>query len=283
VSKKQKQLLFALVIGLLVTFATKMYLESRISEYRDAKRTSVVRAKKQLRAGTRLSRSMVEKASVPTRYVPKARVKWSQLNDILGQELNDDVIAGDYVLTSYFRTIGTVGAVLSEQLEGENYRAITLPVNDTNSLSRSIVTGDKIDIVLTFNAPPIREKISIILLQNVPVISTGSYSAAEQELGARGVRAKRYNSITLRLSARDAMRLNYARQEGQISILLRNSKDSNTLDLPPIAGVLDLLDTSEKDMVKKIEARRMEATRVEGERFKEQVKALMKMQRQQAK
>ena len=125
-NKKQKQLLFALVLGSVVLFGNKSYLDSRISQYRNQKMVAVVQTNQLLKAGDVLRSSMVQKQSVPEVHAPRARIRWSSLNQFLGQELSADVLEGDYVLQNNFRTIGTVGATLSEQLESEGFRAITL-------------------------------------------------------------------------------------------------------------------------------------------------------------
>ena len=280
-NKKQKQLIFALILGSVVLFGNKSYLDSRISQYRNQKMVAVVSANQLLKAGDVLRSSMVQKQLVPEIHAPRARIGWSALNQFLGQELSTDVLEGDYVLQNNFRTIGTVGATLSEQLEREGFRAITLPVDETNSLARSIVTGDKIDIIFTFNAPPLQQKVSMVLLQNVSVIATGSYSVSEQELGVRAGRLKRYNTLTLRASAEDALRLNYARQEGQISLLLRSPRDNSDLEINPIGSVLALLNTEQQSALKEMQDKQQVASRAEGERFKEQIKALMELQRSQ--
>lgn len=283
VSRKQNQLIIAVVIGVAVLFFNKSYLDNRISEYKDQKQIEVIRAKQAIPAGSLLRSSVVERVKVPERYAPKARITADQLSQYSGLEFSVDVVKGDYILQSYFKTAAVSGATLSAQLDGENYRAISLPVDDTNSFDRSIVTGDKIDIVFSFSRPPIDHRISIVLLQNVPVIATGSYSSSEQELGEGGERAKRYNTLTLRVTAQDALRLNYARQEGKLSVLLRNPKDNQVLDLPAIGTVLDLLSPGDKERVQETEKEQLEATKMQEEQYKEQIKSLMDMQRQQSK
>lgn len=169
------------------------------------------------------------------------------------------VLAGDYILETAFTSVGVVGKTLSQQLEGDEFRAITMPVDETNSLARSLVTGDRIDIIFNSRSlPNLRQKVSSILLQNVPIISTGSYSAASQELGDSS-KGGRYSTLTLKLTAQDAARLNYARQAGTISLMLRSIRDNKILDLAPITNIQDLLSAADKTTSEKYDQTRKAA------------------------
>ena len=270
---KRKQLLFAVIIGIVAVFLNMFYINSRIAEIQPKKLISVLVAKQNMPAGTMLTKSMVKSARVPAEFVPKVALKESELESNLGNELMIDVLSGDYVLDSYFRVKKAVGNRLSDQVS-ENLRAITLPVDQNDSFAGSIVTGDKIDILFTFNVPGTGQTMTTTLLQNVTIISTGSYSVAEQELGEKGGRSKRYNTLTLLLSIFDATRLNFARQTGKIDVLLRNEKDKAIVDIKPIAGVVDLLSEPEKAAVERV--RQMtKMTDEERDKMKAQFKEMM--------
>ena len=74
-----------------------------------------------------------------------------------------------------------------------------------------------IDIVYSFMVPSVGQKMSVVLLQNVLVIATGSYQSSDRALAME--REGAYSTITLKLSIRDAQRLGYAQQTGNIQIL----------------------------------------------------------------
>lgn len=274
--KKTKQLIVAGVLFILALLGNKFYLQGEVDQLGPKNRLEVVIAAKGIPAGTRLSEKLIEKKSIPETYLPKSKILWANKADYIGQEVSVDVPVGDYVLGNYFITRGSVGPTLSAQLTGENARAVSLPVDDTNSLSNSVVTGDKIDLIFTFNVPVINQKLSTVLFQNVPVISTGTYSVVEQELGGQGERTKRYNSLTLGMNAQDAFRLNYARQVGQISLLLRNGQDNNPINVSPIKGVVDLLTGTDKAAVEQLISARETATQNEADKIRDQFKEMLK-------
>ena len=277
-----KQLLIALGVGALALLGNKTYLDSRVSELSPKEYVSVVRAKSRLRAGTRITTALLEQAKVPKNYVPLAGVKWADRESLVGEELTVDVLKGDYLLGGYFTSGGTVGKTLSQQLAGENARAITLPVDEMNSLSSSIVAGDRIDILFTFNLPVVNQKVSTTLLQNVLVLSTGRYSQSEQELGGSGARAKRYNSLTLKLSAEDAMRLTYAEQIGKTHIVLRAQTDDGVVKAAPVGTVADLLSPADKDAIAQLAQRLQSARGDADETLKKQLASVLELQRRQA-
>ncbi len=280
-NKKQKQILYAIVLAIIVAFAHHAYVENQISQYRDVPMIRVLRAARSLSAGSVLTSDMIEEVRVPEKYAPKDRFLANQKDQAIGLKLTSDVAKGDYVVQGYFSAMLPVGKTLSEQLAGQDYRAITLPVDETNSFSQSLRSGDKVDIIYTYNIPPLRQSFSSVLLQNVPVISTGMYSASEQERGAESVRTKAYSTITLRLPMQDALRLNYARHEGKISILLRSSSDNNVQAMAPISSVLDIISPADKELVQQAAQERLKNVRVEGDRLREQVKTVMDQARQQ--
>jgi pilus assembly protein CpaB len=281
--KKKKQLLLALLVGVIAVFGNQTYLESRISELSPKKYVKIVRAKTRMKAGTPISSAMMESAKVPENFLPLTAIRWGNRENYAGQELLVDVLKGDYVLESYFTSRTVVGRTLSQQLDSDKYRAINLPVDETNSLARSIVVGDRIDILLTFNMPVIGQKVSVTLLQNVSVLSTGRYSQVEQELGLSGERGGRYNSLTLKLPPADALRLNYARQVGSISILLRGTTDNEILTLPPVGRVGDLLSPSDLESLTNLanELKKSALTVSDNDKLSQQLSALLDMQRKQ--
>lgn len=280
-NKKQKQILVALGVGALALLGNKLYLDAEREALLPQNSLTVVTTKESIRAGTRLANSMIKEAKVPSKYLPKTAIRWSERDNYIGQEVSVDVPSSEYVLQTYFLERATVGQTLSAQISGDNMRAITIPVDELNSLSRSIVAGDKIDIIFTFSVPSISAKVSAILLQNVSVISTGSYSVAEQELGTRGGQSDRYSSLTLLLNADDAFRLNYARQLGAINVVLRNSSDSGQLDLVPVSGYIDLLSASDREKVEKAVVAHSKFTDPTQSEFKDQLKEIFKQKQQQ--
>ena len=251
---KKKQLFIALGIGVIALFANHFYIQSELESMQPKKPVSVAVAAQAIQAGTPLAKKMVKFVRVPKDLAPKVSIPESDLEANLGNELAVPVQAGEYILDTYFRVKRAAGNRLSDQVAGEKFRAITIPVDQIDSFAGSVASGDKIDLLFTFGVPGTGQQMSVLLLQGVPVISTGSYSVTEQELGERGGRTKRFSSVTLLLNVFDAQRLNYARQVGKIDVVLRNSTDQANVDLKPIGGIQDILSGPEKEMFERARA-----------------------------
>lgn len=267
---KRKQLILALIVFVAALFGNRYYIDSQVAQAKEVTYINVVRAKKAIPAGSPLTASAIESVKVPEVYAPKARIRWEENQNFLQQPLATAVVAGDYVLETAFATRQAVGTTLSEQLDAEGFRALTIPVDETNSFSRSMVTGDRVDILFTFNAPPLRQKITTVMLQNVSIIATGSYSPAAQE--NRGGNAARYNTVTLKLRADESLRLSYARQMGSIQLLLRSKQDNSNLELSPVASVVDVLSPGDRARVSDLARQAANEVRTTGERSEEMIR-----------
>lgn len=282
----KKMFIIACVLGVIAFAANSIYWQDRLSQLRDRRYSTVVKAKQVIRPGMTLSAKLIEPARVPDMYKPVSAIPWDAKDQYLQQEVGSEIPAGDYVLQSAFVSRTAVGRTLSAQLEGQGYRAITIPVDDTNSFARSIVAGDKIDMIFTFQVPALKQKLSTVLLADVPVIATGGYSAAELERGERGGKGGKYNTITLKLPIEDAFRLNYARQAGTISLLLRSARDAEKVQIAPIAGVQDILSATEKERIEVLIQNAVQMQNVGSEKvadqIREQARIAIEQQRRQA-
>ena len=114
-------------------------------------------------------------------------------------------------------------------LIGEGMRAVTLPVDTVSSVCGFIRPGSRVDIVLTATESRLGlprqgaedeadRVVSMVILQNVPVIATDrAYRLGEEAEG--------YGTLTLNVPTRAALALVQARTMGTLTYLLRNVRD----------------------------------------------------------
>ena len=278
---KNTQLLIGICLLLAALAGNYLYLSSSRDQYQPKNLKEIVRVKAPISPGTPITLANLEKAVVPEKFLPKASIPWSEREGYNGLQPNVQIAKDDYLLQTYFSSKIALGNTLSKQLDGtgEYMRAINLAVDETNSMARSIVAGDHIDIILTFTPNATTLKMSTVLLQNVPVIATGTFAAADQEI--EGGDIKRYNSLTLRLNAQDAARLNYARQQGKISITLRGSADTSSVVIKPITNINDILSAQDREEIEKI-VEKNKPLNSDADKFKEQVRDIFEQQRKQS-
>jgi pilus assembly protein CpaB len=247
--QKRKQILFGAVLAGIAVVMTQLYIQSEVERWKPKDVIDVIIASKPIQAGTVLSPSLVKSTSVPKNYAPISAITTSQIEQFFGQNLAQDIIPGDYILEGSFTVRRSVAEYLSEQIQGDGARAVTIPVTETSSLAGSIRTGDLVDVVYNFQAPETTSQMTTLLLQNVLVVSTGEYLAEEIESGNQN---RGYNTITLQLNVSDALRVKYAQKNGSIDLLLRKRSDSSTVQLSAISKVQDILSAEDINKVNQI-------------------------------
>lgn len=128
--------------------------------------------------------------------------------------------------------------VFSAQL-APGRRAITLPVDQVNSLSGLLQPGDLIDLYVSFDHR--RKRLTAPLLQGVLVLATGRETRANEA----GAEESAYSTVTLDAAPEDVVKLVAARQAGTLNAILRHPGDARAdrraarVDLAALLGVGD--------------------------------------------
>lgn len=117
--------------------------------------------------------------------------------------------------------------------------AVTMQVDDVNSISGLIVPGDRIDILMTLSGSNDSAQ-TRPLLGNVLVLATGQNTGGVQSQEGDQAEAKQFSDITMELSPVDAQRLSVARKVGNLSVWLRHAGSDTPLELGTLtkAGLL---------------------------------------------
>jgi pilus assembly protein CpaB len=229
--QKRLPIILALAAGLVAAFLTSLYVDE-VRRSSQPTTTEIMVAARDLRPGTVLDAKDVAAGQRYAAGLPKFAVRWSERNIYLGQPLKMAVTDGDYVLASYFGAEAAGGERLSERLEAaKRERAVTIPVSNETSLEGSLRPGDRVDLLLTYQGAAGGGGASSLtttpLLENGYVLATGTYGARPNEP---------YSSITLLVAPEQAKLLVWARNLGQLSVLLRNPKDLEPTDRAFLSG-----------------------------------------------
>lgn len=213
----------AVVIGVLAALAARNYLHGRIADLEARARSktmNVVVAKRDLARGTRLSTENVAVRSIPVDYAHSNAVLPEQYERIEGGVLAFPVKSGEAVLWSLLE--GKKVPTFSARVEAGR-RAITLPVDEINSISGLLEPGDLIDLLVTVERE--RKKLTVPLLEKVQVMATGQRSVDDPRSGER----RSYSTVTLDIDPQQAQHLIVAREAGHLTALLRNPDDEGPL------------------------------------------------------
>jgi pilus assembly protein CpaB len=117
------------------------------------------------------------------------------------------------------------------------YRAVSVPVNDVSGVSGLILPGSRVDVLFTRPGTMV-EAITSTILQNVKVLAVGRAIFPNQTIDPK---AAKMPVATLLVTPADAQKLELAKNQGKISLTLRNPLDGqNSLDGTPVTT--DILD-----------------------------------------
>src|SRR5690606_32836290 len=172
-----------------------------------------------LPAGTRLHADHVAIRDIPAQYAAADTLAPERFGEIDNAVLDRPVASGDPIVPAYVAR--PVDPPLSTRL-AQGRRAVTMPVDEINSLSGMLEPGDLIDLYVSFEHR--RRRVTAPLLQGVLVLATGTNT--QQVHDAAQLRQGAYATVTLDAAPEDAVKLVAARQSGTITAVLRHPTDS---------------------------------------------------------
>lgn len=215
----------ALSIGTIAALATRTFLTHQVQAIEaraNGRKVSVVVAKGDLPKGTRLSTATVAVRDIPAEYAHSAAVPPDSFDRIDGQALAYPVKSGEMILWGLLEP--QKAPTFSARVE-EGRRALTLPVDEINSISGMLEPGDMIDLIVTVDQGG--RKHVAPLLQGVRVMATGQRVVDDPASGER----RQYSTLTLDTTPDQARDLILARDAGKLTALLRNPQDQRNLGL----------------------------------------------------
>lgn len=209
----------ALVIGLLAAWAARAYLGQRVAEIEaraQVKTVGVVVAKSEIAPGQPLSADNLAVRDIPAEWLQSAAVTPEQFDRVNGQTLAFNLRPGEMLMWPMLeqRRAPTFSARV-----GNGRRAITLPVDEINSISGMLEPEDRIDLLITIDRAG--KKFTAPLMHQVRVLATGQ--RAEQ--GTAEGEQRMYSTVTLDIAPDEAENLILAREVGKLTALLRHPDD----------------------------------------------------------
>ena len=209
------------------------FLYSRTVAPQQDKKLQVVVASRDMPVGTLLRKTDLKMVTSLERDVPKGVV--FQAKDAENRVLLVPMNTNEPVLLSKLSSQTATEGVSSTIDPG--FRAVSVPINDASGVAGLIQPNARVDVLFT-RPGTMAEASTSIILQNVKVLSTGRATPTGQTVDARTPRSP---VVTLLLTPPDAQKLELAKNQGKISLSLRNPlDDSTTGDTAPLTTeVLD--------------------------------------------
>ncbi|HEX8887219.1 MAG TPA: Flp pilus assembly protein CpaB [Noviherbaspirillum sp.] len=225
----------ALVIGVIAALAANRFLSARIDAIEARGRTAMVEvvvARKDLPKGEEIGPGNVALRPIPRDYAHSNALTNDSFGSAVGRKLAYNIKGGEMLLSSMLEA--SKPATFSGRV-GIGWRAMTVAVDEINSISGLLEPGDVIDLIASLERKG--NKLTMPLLQGVQVIATGQRLVDDPVTGER----KQYATVTLNVTPSQATTLIAARDGGKITALLRNPGDrqaapGDALDMNALLG-----------------------------------------------
>jgi pilus assembly protein CpaB len=234
---RQKKLLIfgaAWFSALLLTW----FLYARTVAPQREKTVPVVVASHDMPFGALVRPSDLKMVDYPERYVPRGVLLDSKqaVNRVLLVPVN----LNEPVLLAKLTGATNVEGVSSTIEPG--YRAVSVQITDSTGVAGLVQPNSRVDVLFT-RPGTMAEAITTTILQNVRVLSTGRATPTTpgQPAAAPDPRTPRSPVVTLVLTPSDAQKLELAKNQGKISLSLRNPLDStqSATNAPVTTEILD--------------------------------------------
>jgi pilus assembly protein CpaB len=236
-------LIVALILGLVAAWLATQYIKARehsiaqslAARNKSGPTVSVVVPVRNLPQGTPLTANLVAARSIPADLVYPGTITPDQFKSYEGSKLLDDVLRGRPLREE---DVHKKVKDFSELIP-DGTRAITVDVNEVNSVANMIRPGNLVDLFLIMPDPkdPASQQI-VLLLQKLKVMAVGQTTHNIQPSRPAGLPGApgtvQYTNMTFEATPEQAARLALAQQLGRLRAVLRAGNDGQVAKLDPI-------------------------------------------------
>ena len=232
-------LLFSLGAGAAGVYLSQQYIEGQVAARTQVEPEAVAMAKvvvpmRSLKRGEVVRRDDLVNREIPADYVDSNTVTQENVAMAIGQRLDFDIDGGRPLLWAHLA--GGMTPTFSGNV-APGLRAMTVRVDDVNSISGFLQPGDHVDLLMSYGS---EEKQRILpVMQQLEVIATGVQTEADK---AGNGQQRSFSNVTVHVTPADAQKLTLAQQVGKLTAILRNPEDDgelgdHTLALPELLSL----------------------------------------------
>jgi pilus assembly protein CpaB len=214
---RQKKLLIFVAAWLSAGLLT-WFLYAKTVAPQQERQVRVAVATHDMAPGTLLRQSDLKLVNYLERNVPRTVVY--DTSNAVNRVLLVPISSNEPVLASKLSGATTVEGMSSTIDPG--FRAVSVPITDASGVAGLVQPNAHVDVLFT-RPGTMAEAITSTILENVKVLSTGKLLPTGQTPDPRAPRAQ---VVTLLLTPADAQKLELAKNQGKISLSLRNPLDT---------------------------------------------------------
>ena len=231
----------AIMLGLSAAFGVYRYLNQTQEQVKKlTEKRSVVIARKELSAGTRIKRTQLAIKQLPIQSVPPEYP--SSPDKLLGRIVKSTVEKGGLINESKLVAQGAAAGLAVLIPEGK--RAVTIKVNDASGVAGFITPGDHVDVLSIYKSSTSGEQeektYSKTIFQNILVLAVGDKLYDPNALSDPA--AMITEQITIALDPQDTEKATLASFKSHLYLSLRPSGDKTINDLISSTAVEDIYD-----------------------------------------
>ncbi len=225
--------LLSLLLGGVAVFYSKHYIEERVSFYRaQLEKTEpmaeVIVPSRALLRGEVLRKQDLQIRDIPAQYVDTNSIPLDKLDSALGQVIDFDVDRGAALLWAHLE--GGMTPTFSGRLS-EGLRAMTVRVDEINSISGFLQPTDRVDLLMTYGQG--KSQSIVPLIEQLEVIATGTQTLVDKkELTGR----RQFTTITVQVTPHQSQKLTLAQEIGKLTATLRHPDD----EAPLVSGEMTI-------------------------------------------
>lgn len=222
----------ALLLGGMGVLLSKSYIEKQVAYYKGQLEQTetmvkIVVPKRKLFRGEVVSSNDLLLREIPEKYVDSNSVTAVNYDVAIGQRIDFDIDEGRALLWAHLE--GGLSPTFSGKVP-TGLRALTVRVDEINSISGFLQPKDRIDLLLTYGSGSSQQIFPLI--QNLDVIATGVQTLVDKN----GAGSKRtFTTITVQVSPDQAKKITLSQQVGKMTAMLRNPEDDSTLSEKPMS------------------------------------------------
>ena len=210
----------ALVLAFMAAMVAKGWLKSQVVVADGVETKNVIVAAREIPFGIKLELTHLKSIALTIDSAPEET--FEQTDNVIGKITKIKFYPGDII--TKFRITEHLGGSTLSALINQNYRAVSVRVNDIVGVAGFILPGNRVDVLATKNTGASRRNVEIhTILENINVLAVDQEASPDKEKPAI-VRA-----VTLELLPKQAEKLVKAMQEGKIQLTLRNPLDNEEI------------------------------------------------------
>ena len=234
----RQKLLILFIVAWLSAAGLTWFVYATMQAPKSEARTTVFAPTRDLPVGAIIHKSDLKQVTVASKDLPKGALTDEKM--VVDRVVLYPFSANQPLISSSLSRIGSPEGIPATIPEG--HRAVSVQINDVSGVAGLILPGSRVDVLFT-RPGTMSEAISSTILQNVRVLAMGKMTQAGQTIDPK---APKVPVATLVVTPEQAKVLELAKNQGRISLSLRNPLDAQADgDNTPIStDVLDPLQST---------------------------------------